>query len=40
MHHEVYRKKDTKIEDQLFPFTEDGIDKLKLIEIMEVDKPK
>jgi|GEM_PF-3588565 len=35
-HHEVYRKKDTEIEDQLFPFTEDGID--KLIEIMEVDK--
>ena len=35
-HQEVYRKKDAEIEDQLSPFTEEGID--KLIEIMEVDK--
>lgn len=35
-HNEVYRKKDAKVKDQLFPFTEDGI--VKLLEMLPITK--
>jgi len=35
-HHEVYRKKTAKIKDQIYPFTDEGVD--KLIEMMDISK--
>ena len=36
LHHEVYRRKDKETEDQLFPFTEDGIK--RLVEVMKPER--